>query len=90
MVVEAQRDDIEDGGYSVEPGFIPVSYVTVSPKSADLEINTALQLTVTVMPTNATSQDVIWSTSDNLVATVDSTGQVTGISAGTAIITVTM
>ena len=90
MVVQAHREDIEDGGYSVNPGFISVSYVTVSPKSADLAINTTLQLSAVIKPTNAISQDVIWSTSDNLVATVDSTGQVTGISAGTAIITVTM
>ena len=40
-------------------------------------------------PANATNQQVSWSTSDPAVATVDEYGKVTGVSAGTAVITVT-
>ena len=40
-------------------------------------------------PSNATNQQVNWSSSNPDVATVDDYGQVTGVSAGTAVITVT-
>lgn len=46
-------------------------------------------LTATVEPDNATDQNVIWSSSDNTVATVDENGKVTAVAAGTATITVT-
>lgn len=40
----------------------------------------------TIAPLNATNQDIYWSTSDPSVATVDSTGAVTGRNLGTATI----
>ena len=40
----------------------------------------------TIAPLNATNQDICWSTSDPSVATVDSTGAVTGRNLGTATI----
>lgn len=40
-------------------------------------------------PSNATNQQVSWSSSNPNVATVDEYGKVTGVSAGTAVITVT-
>ncbi|MCH5461501.1 Ig-like domain-containing protein [Secundilactobacillus sp. HBUAS58055] len=43
----------------------------------------------TVAPTNATDKTVTWSSSDDTVATVDTTGKVTGVKAGTATITAT-
>lgn len=46
-------------------------------------------LVATVAPANATDQTVSWSSSDSLVASVDSTGKVTGAGTGTATITVT-
>ena len=47
------------------------------------------QMTATVTPTGASVLDLVWSSSDTDVATVDQTGKVTGLSAGTAVITVT-
>ena len=47
-----------------------------------------LQLTATVLPTNATNKTITWSTSNNSVANVNSNGVVTAISPGTATITV--
>ncbi|UII27898.1 glycoside hydrolase family 9 protein [Fulvivirga maritima] len=71
----------------VEP--VDVTGVTVSPTSAELRLNQSTTLTATVLPANATNKTVSWSTSDNSIATVSSTGVVTGISEGTATITVT-
>lgn len=46
-------------------------------------------LVATVEPANATVKTVTWSSDDADVSTVDSTGKVTGVAAGTATITVT-
>lgn len=47
------------------------------------------QLTATVSPQNATNRDVIWSSSDETVATVSASGVVTPVAEGSATITVT-
>lgn len=46
-------------------------------------------LSVSVLPTNASEKGVIWSTADSSIATVDSSGKVTGVSVGTTTITAT-
>jgi hypothetical protein len=70
-------------------GNVAVTGVTVSPTSASLAVNGTQQLMATVSPSNATNKTVTWTSSNNAVATVSSTGLVTGIAAGTATITVT-
>ena len=47
------------------------------------------ELHATITPSNATCQYVIWSSSDDNIATVDSNGKVTGVGKGEAIITAT-
>jgi glucosylceramidase len=47
------------------------------------------QLTATVAPSTATNKNVSWPSSNNSIATVNSTGLVTGVASGTATITVT-
>ena len=49
----------------------------------------AVQLTATVAPDNATDKTVTWSSDKTSVATVDATGKVTAVAAGTATITAT-
>ena len=68
---------------------IPVTGVTVSPTTATVTAGLTTQLTATVVPSNATNQNVSWSTSNAAVATVSATGLVTGVAAGTAVITAT-
>jgi len=70
-------------------GTVAVSAVSLAPTSASIAINETQQLTATVTPSNATNKAVSWSTSAASVATVSSSGLVTGISVGTAKITVT-
>ena len=52
-----------------------------------LAVGSQLQLTALVLPENAQDKTVVWTSSDETVATVDETGLVTGI--GTGAVTVT-
>ncbi|WP_223706901.1 Ig-like domain-containing protein [Flavobacterium potami] len=68
---------------------IPVASVAVSPTTASLYAGNTQQLTATVSPTNATNKNVAWSSSNTAIATVNSSGLVTAVAAGTATITTT-
>ncbi len=69
----------------------PVFVVGVTLDSAEkrLFIGTTEQLTATINPAEATNQKLVWTTSDDKVATVDANGLVKAVAKGTAIITVT-
>lgn len=75
--------------YDTQPSAIAVTGVTVSPTTATLNVGGTQQLTATVAPSNATNKTVSWSSSNTAVATVNTSGLVTAIGAGTATITVT-
>ena len=66
---------------------IAVTGLNVTPTSVSLEVGQTTQLNATVSPANATDQSVSWSSSNNSIATVNSSGLVTAIGAGTANIT---
>lgn len=68
---------------------IPVASVSVSPTTASLYAGNTQQLSATIAPANATNKTVTWTSSNTGVATVNSAGLVTAVSAGTANITVT-
>ncbi|WP_056928778.1 leucine-rich repeat protein [Candidatus Symbiothrix dinenymphae] len=68
---------------------IPVTDVTLNKATASLSIGDTEPLTATIAPTDATNKNVTWNSSDMNVATVDNTGLVTAVAAGTADITVT-
>ena len=70
------------------PTTIPVTGVSVSPKSIELDIGEEATITATVSPSNATNKKVSWSSSNQNIVTVDANGKVTGVKAGTATITV--
>jgi uncharacterized protein YjdB len=67
----------------------PVTGVCISPTSETVYINVNKQLTAIVSPSNAANKTVSWSSGNTSVATVNSTGLVTGIAAGNANITAT-
>jgi len=69
---------------------VPVTSVALSPKPATVSVHGMITLTATVAPNTATNQNVTWGSSDSTIATVGvNDGKVTGVQAGTAIITVT-
>lgn len=64
----------------------PVTGVTVIPPTASVAVGASKTLTAAVEPSDA-NQSVRWSSSDPAIATVDDTGKVTGVAAGTATVT---
>lgn len=69
---------------------IPVSGVSISTSESSINVGNTLQLEATVSPSNATNQNVTWSSSNPAVATVnETTGLVTGIAVGTTTIIAT-
>jgi uncharacterized protein YjdB len=69
---------------------VPVTGISLNQTNLVLPVHTTSSaIEVTVSPEDATDTSVSWSSSDNSIATVDETGEVTAVSAGTATITVT-
>ena len=61
--------------------------IELSSDYIELEINNTSKLEAIIEPKNANNKNIIWTSSDEEIATVDEEGVVTGISAGEAIIT---
>ncbi len=82
----------EDGSYqdsyviTVEK---PVTAVTLDKQTHTMRPDGVLQLIATVAPSDATDTDVVWTTSDADVATVDNNGNVTVVSSGTVTVKAT-
>ncbi len=68
---------------------IPVASVTIAGGDFTLKEGDAKKLAATVAPVNATDKTVTWTSSDAAVATVDASGTVKAVKAGTATITAT-
>ncbi|MBR6204428.1 MAG: leucine-rich repeat protein [Candidatus Methanomethylophilaceae archaeon] len=73
---------------TVGSGTIHVASVSLSETSAAIPVGGSVSLVANVSPADATDRSVTWSTSDTKVAAVKD-GKVTGLSPGTAVITVT-
>ncbi len=67
---------------------VPVTGVGLNKQTMSLNIGMEEQLIPTVTPSNATNDNVVWTSSNTSVATVSLAGVVTGIKAGSATITV--
>ncbi|WP_186893512.1 leucine-rich repeat protein [Acetobacterium malicum] len=66
---------------------IAVTGVSLTPATLNLGYEDTATLTATMAPANATNPGITWSSSDPLVATVDQSGMVKAVHAGTAEIT---
>lgn len=71
------------------PNVVYVNSISLNETSLSLTEGSTKQLQATVLPSNATDKSVSWSSSNNSVAQVNSSGLVTTKSTGTAIITCT-
>lgn len=85
----------EEGLEQVDSDFseaedVKVSKVTIEPSSAEVKVDSTIQLRATVEPKDAKNPEVVYSTEDTQYVTVDeNTGEVTGVSEGVATITAT-
>ena len=82
----------KSGTASVTVTPVPVASVSVSPATASVTIAQTVQLTATARDANnnvLTGRAVTWSSSNTGIATVSSSGVVTGVAAGSATITAT-
>ena len=66
---------------------VPVSSVTISRPSAELVIGETVQITATVIPSDATDKNILWSSANPSVATVSNGGLVTAVAEGSTEIT---
>lgn len=73
---------------SVTQTSIPVTGLSISGGN-NVNVGDSLQLSVSYTPANTTQKGVNWSSSDPLIATVDNTGRVTALTAGSVTITAT-
>jgi len=74
---------------SVSSSTIGVTGVSMSTTSATIIASGTTQLSATLIPDNTTNQNLIWTSSNTTIATVNSSGLVTGVAKGKATITVT-
>lgn len=78
-----------EGGSVTPPDPVSVTGVSLNKNATTIAIGANETLTATITPANADNQAVTWSSNNTAVASVDQTGKVTGVAAGTATITVT-
>ena len=87
-----------DGGFTAsvsvtvkkasEPQKVSVTAVSLNKSTLSLKVGESSTLRATISPSDATDKGVIWTSNRTSVATVSSSGVVTGKAAGTAVITV--
>jgi hypothetical protein len=63
--------------------------IEISSEADAVDINGTLQINSTILPTEAIGNTLTWKSSDEAVAKVSATGLVTGLTAGTTVITAT-
>lgn len=79
----------EDGGYIDMTNVTvlqPVTSIELSETELSVKKGTVLWLNATVNPDTADNKNVVWSSSDTTLATVDQTGKVTALAVGTVTI----
>lgn len=65
------------------------SSVTLSKSSYTIKVEGSYTLSATIKPDDTTTKTVTWSSSDETIATVNTSGKVTGVKVGEATITAT-
>lgn len=90
VIVKVMRGTEEVGKFALKLAKdIPVTSVKISGPDAAFIGGENVQYTATVIPDNATHPEVTWDSSDKEVATIDQSGNVTIVGAGTTTITAT-
>ncbi len=74
-----------DGGFSASCAIkvvVPVTGISLDATSAKMALGATKQLTAAIAPADASDRSVNWSSGDNAIATVSSSGLVTGLAVG--------
>ena len=85
----------KDGGLTascivnVTQKIVSVNGVSLNYSELELSVGDSEDLIAQVLPTNATNKEVVWSTTDEEVASVDENGKVTALKVGETMIVVT-
>ena len=67
---------------------IPLKGLALSSESVELGVDETAKVTATPVPANATNKSLEWEIADPKIATIDSSGNITGVSVGTTTLTV--
>nr|WP_314736039.1 S8 family serine peptidase [uncultured Actinomyces sp.] len=76
------------GTTKLPSSLVPMTSLSVSPELASLVVGESVTLSVSHEPVDATVTSVVWSSSDEAVATVSADGVVTAVGVGDATVTV--
>ncbi len=79
----------ENGTLTVLDSAVHVTGVSLDKSTLSLSTGSTGRLTAVLLPENAADKSVSWASGNPAVASVDSSGNITAVSAGTAVITVT-
>lgn len=71
---------------TIEKQLISITNIQISPSTARIAVGKSVQLNAILTPVDATSTNVLWSSTNSSVATVSQDGEVTAIAVGDAII----
>lgn len=72
---------------TVQADYIEVEKMSIAAKDFTLNIGSSKKIGVSITPSNATNQKIIWNSSDSNIATIDQNGRITGVSEGRTSIT---
>ena len=75
----------EECNVNVTP-FIKISKITLSETKKSITQSKTFKLSAKVYPDNATDKEITWESSNNTIATVDKSGNVKGVKAGSTVI----
>ena len=90
QIPDTQPEPTKPEPKPTEPEVVKVSGITLNPDiSLKIEEGNSYKITATVVPSNATNSSVKWVSSSPDVATVDDSGNVTALKAGSTTITCT-
>lgn len=78
---------IEEAGWRVDKQelydlSVPVSGIVLNKSSDEVILGSKLTLTATVLPSNASDKTIVWSSSDNTIATINQSGEITTLKEG--------
>lgn len=89
FLVGCTHVDVEEETKTEETTTIAVSGVSLNVNELEIDVYETATLVATISPSNASDQSLSWSSSDNSIATIDNSGLLTALSAGTTVISVT-